>query len=176
MIASGNNYAEALFMLATEDDALGEYMQSLELVCSVFKENVEYMKLLSAPSVPKTERTAAVAEAFEGRVHENVLSYLQLLCEHRNIESIYECAEEFERLKKWHENCVVAIVKSVVELSEEQKSALKQKLQKISGKKVVLQCQVCPDIIGGLVVEMDGVLLDGSVRNNLNHIKEVIEK
>ena len=46
----------------------------------------------------------------------------------------------------------------------------------MSGKKVVLECQVSPDVIGGLVVQMDGVLLDGSVKNNLNHIKEVIEK
>ena len=176
MIASGNNYAETLFMLATEENALEEYMQSLQLVCDTFEQNGEYVKFLSAPSIPKAQRIAALGEAFGDKMHTNVLSLLQLLCEHRNIQSIYECAKEFERLKKWSENRVVATVKSAIELGEAQRKALTEKLQKMSGKKVVLECQVSPDVIGGLVVQMDGVLLDGSVKNNLNHIKEVIEK
>lgn len=176
MIATGNNYAEALFMLATEENSLEEFSESLESVSNAFSQNPDYIRFLQSPNIPKNERISALGEAFGGRINAHILSFLQLLCEHGKMADFTECRDQFEKLKKWAQNTATATVHSAVELSDSQKSALKEALEKQSGKSVVLQTQVDKSLLGGLVVEMDGKLLDGSIKRNLADIKEVISR
>lgn len=176
MIATGNNYAEALFMLAREENSLEVFSESLESVAKAFSENPDYIRFLQSPNIPKRERISALEEAFGGRINGHILSFLQLLCEHGKIADFDECHNEFERLKKWAENTATAKVLSAVELSEVQKASLKAALEKRTGKAVVLETAVDSSLLGGLVVEIDGKLLDGSIKRNLSDIKEVISR
>ncbi len=176
MTATGNNYAEALFMLAREENSIDTFFDGLKTAEDLFKENPEYLQFLSTPSIPKSERTAALASAFEGKINEHILSFLQLLCEHARAESFFECAAEFARLREWASGTAIAVVKTAVELSDAQKQGLIQALQKRTGKTVSLKCVVDATLLGGIVVELDGQLLDGSVKNNLKHAREVISE
>ncbi len=174
MTATGNNYAEALFMLAREENSVEEFYTGLKTAESVFCESPEYLQFLSTPSIPKSERTAALAQAFEGKINTHILSFLQLLCEHGKTEQFYDCVAEFCRLREWAAGTVTAVVKSAVELSDAQKQGLVKSLEKRTGKSVALKTIVDNSLMGGIVVEMDGELLDGSVKNNLKRVREVI--
>lgn len=174
MTATGNNYAEALFMLAREENSVDEFYEGLKIAKGVFDECPEYLQFLSTPSIPKSERTAALAQAFEGRVNTHVLSFLQLLCERQKAESFNECLSEYERLREWASNTVEATVKTAVELSDIQKSELTAALQKRTGKVVTLKTVTDKRLIGGITVEIDGEIFDGSVKNNLKRAREVI--
>lgn len=176
MTATGNNYAEALFMLAREENLIDEFYDGLKLVEKVFNENPEYLQFLSTPSIPKSERTHALLCAFEEKINNHVLSFLQLLCEHGKAETFFECVVEFTRLREWASGSVVAVVKTAVELSNEQKDGLIKSLEKRTSKAVSLKCVVDTTLLGGIVVELDGQLLDGSVKNNLKHAREVISE
>ncbi len=176
MAATGNNYAEALFMLALEENLIDEFYNGLKLVEAVFKENPEYLQFLSTPSIPKSERTQALAAAFEEKIHEHILSFLQLLCEHGKVDNFFDCVSEFARLRELKNGTVVATVKTAIELDNAQKDSLINALQKRTGKTVSLKCVVEPALLGGIAVEIDGQLLDGSVKNNLKHAREVISE
>jgi hypothetical protein len=56
----------------------------------------------------------------------------------------------------------------------EERTRLLQRLEKLSGHTVLLTCEVDATLLGGAVVEMDGRVMDGSVRGRLREIKEVI--
>ena len=174
MTATGNNYAEALFMLAREQNAVEGFYEGLKIAEGIFKENPEYLQFLSAPSIPKSERTAALAAAFESKIHTDVLSFLQLLCEHGKTEQFSDCVAEFCRLREWANNTAVAVIKSAVELDESQKAELKAALERRTHKNITLKTQIDKTLLGGIVVELDGELLDGSVKNNLKRVREVI--
>ena len=73
-------------------------------------------------------------------------------------------------------NITKAQVKSAVPLTDTQKDALKEKLEKLSGKTVFIQCDVDSSIIGGLIVEMDGKVINASIHKHLNDVKDVIDK
>ena len=75
-----------------------------------------------------------------------------------------------------YENVAVAKVTSSTELKEEEKTKLKEKLEKAYGKKVVLDVKVDKSLICGIVVEIDGKIIDGSIRKSLGNVKEVISK
>lgn len=174
MTATGNNYSQALFMLACEENSVDEFYQELMAVKDVFDRDPEYLQFLSTPSIPKSERTAAISQAFDGRINEYVVSFLQLLCEHGKAETFNECVSEYERLREWASGTTEAVVKTAVELTKEQKSRLASTLGKHIGKNVIIKTVIQPDLLGGVQVELDGQLLDGSLKNNLKRAREVI--
>ena len=132
--------------------------------------------MLSAPSIPLQKRLAAVNEAFGKIVCEKVLSFIGILCKNSKIKTFSDCFREFEDLYSTDTKTVSAEVFSAVPLSEEQKNKLCKKLEKITGKTVVLDCKIDEKLIGGVTVKVDGKIIDGSVQRRLDDIKEVIDR
>ena len=65
---------------------------------------------------------------------------------------------------------------SAVELTEGEKAKLIEKLSQKLGRTIHLECAVDPSLLGGLVVNVDGKVIDGSLRSKLQEIKEVMTK
>ena len=86
------------------------------------------------------------------------------------------CLHEYMKLYNESKRVSWAHVTSAVPLTAEQKTALRLKLEKQSGRNVLLECTVDKTMLGGVVVEMDGKILDGSLRRRLQEVKEVISQ
>lgn len=168
-------YAEAIFELACEQSDEDAVMEAMESAAGLFGQNPAYMELLSSPAVPLTERLAIVESTFSGRLPEMVVSLLGLMCEKGRIGAFSACVEEYRRLLDVRRSVVEARVISAVPLTEGQRAALKQKLENKCGGSVELSCEVDATIMGGLVVEMQGAVMDGSLRQRLREVKEVMK-
>ena len=73
-------------------------------------------------------------------------------------------------------NTVRARVTSAVELTESEKIKVSDKLFTLTGQTAMIRYEVDPDILGGIIIETDEQIIDGSVRRRLKEIKEVIDK
>lgn len=175
MTEISNEYATALFMLALECNAEKDYCGELESISEIFKAEPDYMELLRCPSIPINERTDAIDKAF-GTMPEHIISFLKILCENARISLFEECVEIYKNLLSEHEKRSVANVTSAVPLTEEEKTALADKLGKKEGCTVTLNCSIDPSIIGGLIIEIGGKVIDGSVRTKLLDVKDVITR
>lgn len=171
-----NEYAKALFMLATEKECREEYKDALETVVGVFDENPVYMDLLSTFAIPIDERLNALEEAFSNAIPRDVLSFLKILCEKKHITEFYDCVKFYCELYNEIDMVSNAKVTSAVELTEDEKKALLEKLEKKSGKKIIVEYVVDKSIIGGLIVETDGKIIDSSIKKHLKDMKDVIRK
>ncbi|MBO4432282.1 MAG: F0F1 ATP synthase subunit delta [Clostridia bacterium] len=174
MISSSNDYANALFMIAVEDDKLETFSSDLSVIKQVFRENPDYALLLTSPNIPKSERQEAVDAAFGGKVDANILNFIKVLCDHNKIDTLDDCIKDFKALKKSAQNRVTAKVYTAVPISEAQEQALKEKLQKKFGMTVKIKSVIDKNMLGGVRVEIDGKIIDGSVKRQLHDIKEVI--
>lgn len=67
-----------------------------------------------------------------------------------------------------------AHVVSAIELSNEEKTALIEKLEKLTGNTVAAEYEINESIIGGVIVNIDDKVIDGSIRHRLQEVKEVI--
>ena len=67
-------------------------------------------------------------------------------------------------------------IRSAVALSEDQKQRLQTKLETIHTAKVFITYEIDPSLIGGVVMETDDKVTDGSIRHRLQEVKEVIER
>lgn len=169
-------YAEALFILACEDNSEQAYMTALDEVLEVFAQNDDFMLFLSSPNIPLGERVAAIDRVFDGAAPVHVISFIQLLCEKGHIGVFDECVDEFHRLLDLKNSVTYAKVTSAVSLTPSEADALKLKLEKMSGSTVTLDCVVDPALLGGVVVEMNGTVMDGSLRHRLREVKEVMNR
>lgn len=176
MTETSKEYATALFMLAKENKNERDVSASLATVLDLFQQNPEYVDFLASPSIPKRERIAAIEQALSGNVQDYVVFFVQLLCERGHIRSFEKCVKEFETLYQMSENVSTAQVISVVPLSESEKEQLKSKLEALSGHSVVLECSLDSSLMGGIIVHMDGKVLDGSLKHRLYGVKEVMGK
>ena len=71
-----------------------------------------------------------------------------------------------------HNNTVEAELISAVELEQKQIEAIKNHLQKTLGKNVLMSAKIQPEILGGFVVRVQDVVIDNSIRLQLNKLRE----
>lgn len=167
-------YGTALFSLALEENAKEEYFKALRTVKSLFDENEGYLDMLSSPALSVRARLSALDEVFKDTLPEYVLSFLKLLCEKGRIEKFDEAVKEFFELYNASEKIIDAKITSAADLSDDEKSRLISKLEKTRSCKINPEYITDPSLIGGITVEIDGKILDGSIRHRLREVKEVM--
>ena len=176
MAERNNAYAEALFALAAETGMCEEISSGLNLLTELFSQYPEYAELLSTPALSKEERASLAHAAFDGRIPADLISFLLILCDKRDLEELSACSEAYDGLYRDSLRTATAYVCSATELTEEQKERLKGRLEKISGKRVFLSCIVDPSLLGGITVELDGTVYDGSLRHRMDDMKKVMDQ
>lgn len=170
-----NEYAEALFELALEDAKADIYFDDLKVVKALLLDNAEYVEFLSSPSIPTEDKLRAIDEAFDGRIGDNTVSFLKLLCERGRAGLFFACFDDFERLYNEHKRVMLVKVTSATELTDSEKARLIKALKKKYALEIELECVVDKSILGGIIVEADGSVIDGSISKKLRDVKEVIK-
>ena len=168
-------YGTALFSLALENGSLGEYEKALESIEGSFNENPQYFDLLASPNIPMSERLDAIEKSFGDSVPEYIISFLQILCQNGKIKGLFDAIIEYKRLYNEVQNVSKAKVCSAIELTDKEKVDLQAKLEKVSGHGVEIEYTTDSSLIGGLIIEFNGKVMDGSLRHRLRDIKDVMD-
>lgn len=137
MTQTARMYGGSLYELAVEEQLVEAIGGQMEEIRQIFHENADYMKLLSEPSIPWEERTKLIDEAFGSQAQKYLVNFIKLLCERNILREYGSCCEEFRRRYNADHGIAEAVVTGAVALNDSQMEALKQKLEKISGKKSI---------------------------------------
>lgn len=176
MIKTSNEYADALFSLAMELHAEEETLSALHLIRESFRNEPEALAMLASPSIPKNERLKVLEDAFAAHLPQHVMGYMHVLCNNGHIREFDDSVKAYEELYNSARKLSTAVVVSAVELSETEKTELQAKLEKRLGRTIRLECSVDDSLLGGLVVQVDGKVIDGSLKHRLQEIKEVMNR
>ena len=181
MTKTGKLYGDSLYELALERDVTQsgytrELLSELGAVKALFVQNPDYIRLLQEPSIPRKTRLGLIDQAFGTQVDEYLVNFLKLLCEEELLSEFSGCEEEYRQRFQKDNNIAEAHVVSAIALSEEQKAALKAKLEEVWKKEIILVTKTDPSLMGGMKVEIEGRQLDGSVRSRLERLHKLIEQ
>ncbi len=171
MRADAHSYAGALFALAQEKNEDGAILSQLEQLEPILRENRDFVKLLDCPAVPVSERTALLDEVF-CTAHEYVLNFLKVLCEDKCTWLFEQCVKEYK--KEYEKKCGIVRYTAVtaVPLSDRSRARLIEKLEKESGKTVILEETADKSIIGGIILKGENNITDASVSARLKALRE----
>ncbi len=176
MTSTGSLYGKSLYDLAAEENLTEEIMGEMTCVRELLREYPEYVRLLQEPSIPKKERLGLLDESFGDALQPYVLNFLKLLTEKGILREFAACWRTYRSCYNADHGITDAVVVSAVELDAQQQERLQERLQQISGKRVILHQKTDAAVLGGIRVEMEGKLYDGTVRGRIADLQKKLEE
>ncbi|SFC22225.1 ATP synthase F1 subunit delta [Butyrivibrio sp. YAB3001] len=176
MSKAGDLYGQSLYDLAAEENLTDEILGEMEVVKGIFKDNPDYVTLLSEPSVPKNERLQLVDKAFDGSLQPYLMNFIKILIEKGLLREFSACYKRFRKSYNDAHGIADALVTTAVKLSDSQLAGLSEKLEKISGKKILLEQKVDANVLGGVRVDLEGQLFDGTVKGRLSELRRRVDE
>ena len=175
MTQVGNVYGEALYTLALEEQLTEALLGELTVLSQCFRENPDFIRLLSSPNMPKQERCQILDDSFRGKVHAYVLNFLKILTEKGYMKFFYDCVTTFEDQYNRDNGILPVTAYTAVALSDEQAEKLAGKLSRVTSKQIKLLNKVDPDVLGGVRLDYDGKRLDDTVSHRMDAITKALK-
>ncbi len=165
-----NVYARALFEAARDAGTLEATGADLARFAEAMRASSELTAVMHNPKIDSTTKKKIVDELTEGadRIFVNGLN---LLIDKLHADLVLELNDRFQELVKQEQGIVEVEITSAVELEEETKAKIRERIEHATRKKVELKESVEDDIIGGLVLRFGDVIVDGSLKARLEQLR-----
>ena len=171
---SGKWYAQAIFEIALEKNALESCQQGMERLAELTRDEL-LMAFLENPKLPSEAKEDVLKEGL-GEIHPYVFNLALLLVSKHELRIADNLSKQYQLLWDAHRGIEHAEVTTAIPLDEKDKEMISRRVREIIGRKVTLDLQVDPSIIGGFIVRIGDMLIDGSVRQNLDSLgKNLLE-
>lgn len=165
-------YAVALFELANENNSIDSINSEVELIYNSIKDDSEFLSILDHPIISGDEKFQLFKNIFGDNISDETLGLLSIVIKKNRENQILDILDNFIDLVKSYKGIVTAIVSSAMPLTNNQSEAIKQKLSKTLNKKIILEVNVVPELIGGLLINVNGKVIDNSIKKELINIKK----
>lgn len=175
MTQVGSVYGEALYALALEENLTEDILSQLTVLCESFREEPEFIRLLSSPSIPRQERCRILDSSFRAKVHPYVLNFLKILTEKGYMKHFSECCVSYTEHYNLDNGILPVTAITAVSLTEAQAERLSGKLSQLTGKRIQLVNRVDPGCLGGVRLDYDGKRLDDTVSHRLDAIGSLLK-
>ncbi len=169
-ISSGKRYARAAFELALEKNELEVWQEGLEKMAGLATDQ-QLMALFQNPRVPFDAKKSLLHKGL-GEIHPLVFNLAVLLVSKGLLSRGGDIFEQYVRLLDAHRGVERAKVTTALPLATEEKEVVSRRLGEIVDRKVVMDGQVDPSIIGGFIARIGDTLIDGSIRQKLQTLKK----
>ena len=173
-MVDAREFAKALFLLSEEEGNSDATLDDVRLTDAVFTENPDYVKLLDTPAIEKSEKLSLIDGALSS-INVNLKNLIKILCERHSVYEFSKVSSAYSAL--FDESRGIERVEAItaVPMSDTQLSALTEKLEKITAKRVIINNLTDPSILGGIKLRYSGVQLDGSVKTRLDSFEEKLK-
>ena len=162
-------YAKAAFEEARGENRLGPWSDSLHVAATVVTDpRVE--ALLGNPRVTSTELAQLVLDIAGPQLGEHGANFVRTLAENHRLAYLPEISTLFDELKDEVEKIVDVTVTSAAPLDATQRQTLTAALERKLKRGIRMQCHTDPALIGGAVLQAGDLVIDGSLRTQLNRI------
>ncbi len=170
VMALADVYAESL--LSTAAGAGQEVADALTELVESMRGDADLAMFLTAADFDEDRRRELLEQLFRGKMNDLLLNLLGVLNNRGRsdlLPAVAECVEQ--RMRELH-NQQEIVVETAVALTDDLRSAIKQDLGQALGKEVVLAEKVRPELIGGVVIRVGDMQIDGSVNAGIRLMRD----
>ncbi len=169
---TARRYAQAVFELALEHDAVDQWLNDLDLMADTMGDG-DFFGLLEAPQVPIRVKFQGIDTVLAGtsQLARNLAS---VLVDHRSVRFTGGIRDEFRALADAHNGIARAEVVTAVAMEDAERERVGKLLGELVGANILTTERVDPDIIGGIIARVGDHLIDGSVRTRLADLRAAL--
>ena len=170
-------YARALFEIAREEDAIEAIYGELKGFLSLLEQSEDLAEFFANPVFDSSDKAVVMGDILE-KVKASVTTsnFLKLLVEKRRIDALGQIEACYRRYMDDVLSKVRVDVKTAFPLSSELSARIKEQMEGLTGKNIEMVVDEDPSLLGGVVIGVGDTLYDGSVRAQLNSIRELIKE
>src|SRR5690348_12815140 len=165
-------YARSLLELANERHQAREIGQELDHLRDVLARDPEFREFLANPGISSVHRGQTIERVFSGRASELLYNFLRVANEKGRLGMLDQIALAYDQLLDEQLGNVEVDVTSAQPLNAEQVAQIGRRISNALGKTAIVHQTVDDSIIGGLVVKVGDRVLDASVRQQLNAMRD----
>jgi len=174
-LSLARRYAKALLSIGKEDGKYRDYGVELSSFAYLLERESELQNAIVNPMYPRDDRKKVLDKILEMiQLNPIVNNFINLLFDKQRIDGVLQINEVYQQMVDQLENISRAKVTTATPLSEEMIGRIRQALEQITKGTVVLDVADDPAIIGGIVAQVGDLVLDGSVRTQLQSLKETL--
>ena len=156
---SYNSYSQALYELASENNCLKEIESQIYDILSLMEKSKDFNNLIKDPTIKASEQLSTIDMISTFVTNKRKLFYLNTI------------SKDFLKICSNLRGELVAQVKSAKDLKDEELNKIKDELSKNFNKKIKIEYQYDPDLLGGLIIKIGSIMIDNSLKNKLKKIK-----
>lgn len=135
--------------------------------------NADLMSAFRNPAIAHIDKEKVLESLIaKAKPSKTTANFLRVLLRNSRLTELAEINDKFASVLEERSGHVSAEVISARDLSADQKAELKANLEKLTGKQVQLNFNIDQSIIGGVVTRVGSTVYDGSVRTQLENLRE----
>ncbi len=169
-------YAQAAFALAQEQGLQDKFLAELKYFQGLLSDHPELRLGLLHPLISASRKTAIIEDLFGRAGSRLTLDFLRLIIVKRRENILDDIIEQLNELLRQSQGVRQVRLVSARELSPAQVQAIRRRLMRIYGCSVELSSSVDNALLGGLTIQTQFSLLDGSCRGQLEKIRDELSK
>ena len=174
---AARRYAKALMDIGVDRGTYQQYAGELAEIEATIQKTPLLKATLLNRSFSNRSKGELIRRIFgEGRLSEVVINFIALLVGRDRIQHLPLIIRHFGDLIDDHEGRVRVTVYSVYPLDDSEVGALKKSLEGALQKKSILENNIDPTLIGGIVLKVNNMLIDSSIRSHLHRMGETLRK
>lgn len=171
-----HRYARALFETARASGKTDAVAEDVVLVDETRRTSPALLELLRHPRLTHDDKERLLRKAFEGRVQEVTLEFLLLLLKKGRFEVLPLLAKAFSKLlESWRNQLTIQVV-AAFPFTEHERSFLKEKMGGLTGRQILLEESVEPNLLGGVIIRFGDKQIDGSLRSHLQKLRTELKE
>jgi F-type H+-transporting ATPase subunit delta len=168
--SAARRYAKALFSLARDQNALEKTAADLHRLTAIANDPRVRPVLTNPMLAPSRRRDLAELMFKETSPSEIVARFVRLLADRQRLGDMAAIAREFDRLLDQHSGQTRMIVRAPMPLTPAQQQEIVATFERLTKKKVLPSFEVDPGLLGGVVVEAEGRVYDGSLKTQFERL------
>lgn len=169
--AIARRYAGAIFDIGVKQNTLDRTLEDVQEIATLFSiRKLAY--LLREPNIPAERKEAAIRQGLESKVLPTSLNLALLVVQRELVDIMPNIARELHQLVLDYKNEATAQVTTATTLDESTQRQVQHALERMTGKKIVLETRVQPEILGGVVARVGDQVIDGSVERRLKVLQQ----
>lgn len=168
-------YAKAVFELAREGGQFAAWSEALKAIAQLVADPT-IATLAGHPSLTRAQLSGALDQALRGKLSPEALSLVRLLVENGRLQTAPALAQQYEALRAEAESRVEVQITSAVAVDKQQQDQLAAAVRKRLARDVAIGWNTDPALIAGAVIRAGDLVIDGSVRGELERLQTALSK
>jgi F-type H+-transporting ATPase subunit delta len=168
-------YARSLFEVAKENDEVDEIHDQLGEFADALDKNRELQMFFFSPYFSADEKKDGIDKVIDGG-NEHFVNFLKLVAERHRVPAIFRIRREYDAMWREENKLLEVRVTSAKPLDEELVKSIGQRIEDQTGRRIDLDANVDPDVIGGLVLRVGNMVMDASVRGRLERLRKEVAR